>query len=239
MSILTLVRHGQASFMAENYDKLSPLGELQARKLGEFWLKNGVAFDCTYHGPAQRHIRTAEIVADVYRGAGAAWPEATVIPDLDEFDAAVILRTLMPILAESHEPVRELNEAYRNGANSPDVGIHLERLFQEVARHWSMGTVHSPHVESWEEFRTRVSRGIQEIRSAAPKSSGSVVFTSGGPIAATVGLAQDLAPHKAIELVWVSRNSSFSEFLFSGDRFSLSSFNTSPHLDDRALLTYR
>src|SRR5882724_7348539 len=102
MSILTLVRHGQASYMAENYDKLSPLGEQQARKLGEFWLKRGVTFDCVFQGPAQRHIRTAEIVADVYRNAGAPWPEVTTVDDLNEFDASAVLRILMPILAEIH-----------------------------------------------------------------------------------------------------------------------------------------
>jgi broad specificity phosphatase PhoE len=135
--------------------------------------------------------------------------------------------------------VREMNYAYQKGASSPEAGVLLERLFEEVARHWSLGTAEAPDIESWSEFSARVCRGIQMIRGATPKSSRSVVFTSGGPIAATVGLAQELSPQKAIELVWVSRNSGYSEFLFSGDRFSLSSFNAYPHLDDRALLTYR
>ncbi|MEO8131719.1 MAG: phosphoglycerate mutase family protein [Bryobacteraceae bacterium] len=239
MSQLTLVRHGQASYMAENYDKLSPLGERQARKLGEFWLKAGVSFDRVFQGPAQRHIRTAEIVADVYRHAETPWPEATIISALDEFDATLLLQRLMPMLCERHEPVRLLQEAYKKGLDSPHVGLLLERLFEEVARHWSLGSIHAADVESWAEFQARVRRGIDSVRSSVPKSSKSVVFTSGGPIAATVGLVQDLAPQKAIELVWVSKNSAYSEFLFSGERFSLSSFNTHPHLDDRGLLTYR
>jgi broad specificity phosphatase PhoE len=225
--------------MAENYDKLSPLGELQARKLGEFWLKSGVSFDRVFQGPAQRHIRTAEIVADVYRNAGAPWPESSIINDVDEFDATLLMQRLMPALCAAHEPVRQLREAYTDSVDSPHVGLHLERLFEEVARHWSLGSIHAPGVETWADFRARVQRGIDTIRSTTPKSSSSVVFTSGGPIAATVGLAHNLAPHKAIELVWVSKNSAYSEFLFSGDRFSLSSFNTHPHLDDRTLLTYR
>jgi broad specificity phosphatase PhoE len=239
MSQLTLVRHGQASFMAENYDKLSPLGELQSLKLGEFWLKNGVTFDLAFQGPAQRHRHTASIVADVYRRAGAPWPEPATIADLDEFDAATLFRVLTPLLVEAHPSVRCLHEAYQEGANSKEAPFLMERLFEEVARHWSIGTVLSPGLESWSEFYTRVVRGIQHVRAVSPKSSRSVCFTSGGPIAVTVGLAQGSAPQKTIELVWVSRNSSYSEFLFSGERFSLSSFNTNPHLDDRALLTYR
>ena len=67
MALLTLVRHGQASFLQDNYDKLSERGELQSRILGEYWLRTGAAFDQVYYGPACRHLRTGEIVAEVYR----------------------------------------------------------------------------------------------------------------------------------------------------------------------------
>jgi broad specificity phosphatase PhoE len=239
MSLLTLVRHGQASYMAKNYDKLSPVGERQARKLGEFWLKTGTTFDLVFQGPAERHARTATIVAEVFKEAGRPWPQPVTIPGVDEFDAGLLMRLLVPILAERHEPVREMQEAFVRGADTPEAGLLLQRLFEEVARHWSSGTADVPEMESWSAFRTRICSGIRQIRSLAPKSSSSVVFTSGGPIAATIAIAQDLSPRKAIELVWVSRNSSYSEFLFSGDRFSLSSFNAHPHIEDRALLTYR
>jgi broad specificity phosphatase PhoE len=238
MSLLTMVRHGQASYMAENYDKLSPMGERQARKLGEFWVRQRVSFDRVFYGPAQRHIRTGEIVRDLFREADIDWPEPVIVRDLDEFDAAKLMTILMPVLAEKNEVVRSLNEAYQAGRENPDVGLLLERLFEHVARIWASGHEH-PELESWADFRARVARGIGQIRSASPKSSNVVVFTSGGPIAATTGAAQDSRPEKAMELVWVSRNSSYSEFLFSGDRFSLSSFNSIPHLDDRSLITYR
>ena len=39
MSVLTLVRHGQASFFAADYDRLSPAGEGQARHLGDYWAR--------------------------------------------------------------------------------------------------------------------------------------------------------------------------------------------------------
>src|SRR3984893_14433603 len=42
MGLITLVRHGQASFLKEDYDKLSELGELQARTLGEYWVARDV-----------------------------------------------------------------------------------------------------------------------------------------------------------------------------------------------------
>ena len=64
MSILYLVRHGQASFASENYDQLSPLGERQARQLGEHWVALGLRFDRVYIGPKQRHLQTQAAVAE-------------------------------------------------------------------------------------------------------------------------------------------------------------------------------
>ncbi|MBM3814434.1 MAG: hypothetical protein FJW20_22650 [Acidimicrobiia bacterium] len=66
MSILYVIRHGQASFLSENYDRLSELGERQSRLLGEHWLSRGRRFDQVYYGPCERQIRTGGEVA----GAG-------------------------------------------------------------------------------------------------------------------------------------------------------------------------
>jgi broad specificity phosphatase PhoE len=65
------------------------------------------------------------------------------------------------------------------------------------------------------------------------------VFTSGGVIGATVRLALDLPPQRTLEVSWTARNAGYTEFLFSPDRFSLSSFNNHPHFEDAELLTYR
>ena len=74
MSLLYLVRHGQASFFAEDYDRLSTLGELQARRLGEFWAARGVRFDATFSGPAVRQQRTAEIIVKTMAELGCPCP---------------------------------------------------------------------------------------------------------------------------------------------------------------------
>jgi hypothetical protein len=59
-------------------------------------------------------------------------------------------------------------------------------------------------------------------------------LTAGSPRTGLHLPAQD-----TVQLSWVSRNCSYSEFLFSGDRFTLSSFNSYPHLKKDLLLTYR
>ncbi|MFZ1974119.1 MAG: phosphoglycerate mutase family protein, partial [Candidatus Acidiferrales bacterium] len=75
MGNLYLVRHGQASFLQQNYDKLSPVGEAQARLLGEYWARRGITFDRVCVGPRERQKDTVELVRAAYRTSGTAFPE--------------------------------------------------------------------------------------------------------------------------------------------------------------------
>src|SRR5690348_15729103 len=99
MSSLALVRHGTASFFADDYDVLSPLGEAQARHLGDHWARRGDAFGEVYVGPRRRQQRTAELVGGQVRRAGRPWPEPVVVAGLDEYDLAGLLQRLAPDLA--------------------------------------------------------------------------------------------------------------------------------------------
>src|SRR5262249_9030082 len=91
VSTLTLVRHGQASFFSEDYDRLSPIGEAQSRNLGAYWVRLGETFSEVYVGPLRRQQRTAELVGEEFRRAGLRWPEPTVIAALNEYDLAGLL----------------------------------------------------------------------------------------------------------------------------------------------------
>jgi broad specificity phosphatase PhoE len=239
MALLTLVRHGQASFLKENYDKLSALGELQARRLGEYWVKAGAVFHQSYHGPAERQIRTGAIVAAVFREHGAAWPNSELVPELDEYAGIQVMRTFLPDVMEKHEDIRALEQEFRSAGEKSAAARVYDRLFQRITRMWVAGALDAPDVESWAKFCERVDRGLARIRDHAPKNGRIAVFTSGGVIAAATRAALDLSPHKTLELSWTSRNASYAEFLFSGERFSLSSFNNLPHLDEPGLITYR
>jgi phosphohistidine phosphatase SixA len=65
MAELVLVRHAQASFGADDYDKLSDLGWRQSRWLGEYFAERGAAFDHVML-VAQRHAQT-------WMGSRRAW----------------------------------------------------------------------------------------------------------------------------------------------------------------------
>jgi broad specificity phosphatase PhoE len=222
--------------MAEDYDRLSPTGEEQARRLGRYWTSRGIVFDRVCSGPAKRHIRTAELVGDEYANAGLPWPQPVTLTEVDEIDAGYLMRSHLPVLAERDERVRVLNDAFQNGIDSPQAGELLQSLFEEIALHWCRGLVDVEGMESWKNFGQRVWTGIEKARS---EGESIVVFTSGGPISATIARVLDLTPEKALEFLWMTRNCSFSEFLANNGKFSLSTYNAFPHLDEAFLLTYR
>ena len=225
--------------MAADYDRLSPLGELQAGKLGEFWGRHGITFQQVISGPARRHLRTCEIAGEAVKRAGLQWPDPMVVKDVDELDAGKVMNVYLPLLLQHDEQVRRLHDEFRAAEKTPEAGRLLQSLFEMVAEHWAEERIPVSEIETWQAFRERVSRAICGIRQSAPKSSSTVVFTSAGPIAATLSLVFDLPPKKSLDLIWTSRNSAYAEFLFTGGRFSLSSYNSFPHLDAREQLTYR
>ncbi len=240
MALLTLVRHGQASFLQDDYDKLSALGQRQSTLLGQFWLRTRAGIDRVYHGPARRHIHTGELVAEVFRKAGERFPDPLPAPELDEYPGIEVFRTFLPALIEKHADIRALEQSFREaGGNSDSAARLYDRLFQRITRMWAAGELDAPDVESWVQFCARIDAGIARIRASVGANRRIAVFTSGGVIAATVRLALDLSPQRTLELSWTPRNASYTELLTSGERFSLSCFNSHPHLEDPALLTYR
>jgi broad specificity phosphatase PhoE len=239
MSVLTLVRHGQASYMEEDYDRLSALGEEQARKLGDFWVRHDIRFDLCFHGPARRHRRTAEIAAEVVKSAGMPWPEMVAVPELDEVDAALLMRVLAPRLVKADPNVRQLFADFEANRHTPEGGYKLQKLFEAAMRRWCSGEFDCEEFETWTQLQDRVQTAIRRIRETAGSGKNVVAISSGGPISATMASALNLPPAVAIELLWLSRNCSFAEFLFSNERFTMHSFNSIPHLDEVRLLTYR
>jgi len=226
--------------MAANYDQLSENGERQARLLGEHWLRAGTRFEQVHTGPAERQIRTAEIAGAVLRAAGEPWPEVTVHPELDEFPAEAVLRRFTPPLAASHPEIAEGVAAFQAATDFVVKQRSFDRLLREVSRRWLAGEVSAPDIPSWQDFCHRVEAAVRRITEGAPKSSNVAVFTSGGPTAVTTRVALGLTYEATLDLTWSPRNASYSEFLFTAGRFSLSTFNLTPHLAaEPALLTYR
>lgn len=91
MSTLFLVRHGQASFGADDYDKLSPVGHQQAHLLGRYFADRGVRPVRVMTGTLRRQRETWAGIAAGLATAGIDTPPPLVRNSLDEYDAERIL----------------------------------------------------------------------------------------------------------------------------------------------------
>ena len=214
MGHLLLVRHGQASLGADNYDHLSPLGQRQSQRLGEYWRSLGLKIDAVMIGTLQRHAQT---LAGIEQGLQA--PLTPVLwPGLNEYDADAVIRSVHP----APHPRPTTPEAYR---------AHF-RLLRDGLRQWMQGHVAPEGMPSWADFVDGVRGALDQIQH---HHEGTVlIVSSGGPIATAIAQVLQLDPEIAIELNLRMRNTSVSEFDFHRRRISCVSFNALPHLAEPA-----
>jgi broad specificity phosphatase PhoE len=92
MPTLYLVRHGQASFGAADYDNLSDLGHQQAEQLGRYFQSKNLTFDAAYAGTLCRHAQTFSGIA---RGMGMD-QAALLRPTLNEYDSDAVVEAIHP-----------------------------------------------------------------------------------------------------------------------------------------------
>lgn len=236
MATLLLVRHGQASFGATKYDRLSPTGEEQSRRLGAYLSRIGQPVDVIYTGPRQRQIRTAELAAEVMRDQGLRVPDPIVVPELDEVAAEDVLQEQLPrLLAENPKLQRLVQTVTSAGASSRAI----DDVVAEVAAMWLRGEIRADGLETWEAFSNRVERCLENIIANASKGQRVLAFTSGGTIGASIRYVLGLDPERTLRLAQIIRNTSLTEVLFSGRRLTLATFNALPHLEHPTLVTYR
>jgi broad specificity phosphatase PhoE len=233
------VRHAQASFLAENYDELSPAGEAQSRLLGKYWATRNLRFDRVCVGPRVRHIDTVKFVREAYQLGGFCFPEAQIISEFDEYPAEAVMKHGLPRLLEVDPRARELHQAFLRSAQPEEQQARFQRLFEVVVGEWAHGTLRVDGVETWLEFCSRVNAGFDRFLSAGNRGERTAIFTSGGPCAVALQRALEISPKQTLLSSWMVRNSSWSEFLYSAKRFSLSSFNAHGHIIEPSHLTYR
>lgn len=244
MGQLVVVRHGQASLTkafsgagTAGYDELSEHGRGQARALGSHLATYGPAFDGVYTGPARRQRDTAALAGEVVRERGGAWPDATLLPELDEHDAFGLLRLAVELLG--HEPEIAAGRAALAAAASPAERSHtFQRLFEAVMHRWLQGSFAPEDVEPWPRFRARVLAGLERIVADAPARA--IAFSSVGPLAVLLQRALGTDDATSFRSAWRIRNASLTTFVFDGKgRVTLDGFNALPHLPDPSTWTFR
>jgi broad specificity phosphatase PhoE len=239
MGSLLIVRHAQASFLSDDYDRLSAIGEAQSQILGEYWAVRNLAFDRVFAGPRVRHTDTVKFVSTAYKNFDHDFPAAEVLAEFDEYPAEALLEHGVPIMLETNQHVRDLHAAFLRGVEADERRAAFQRFYEVVVMEWVRGALSIKGVETWLEFCSRVNEGIDKVLSTSGRAQRVAIFTSGGPTAVALQRALHISPERTMQSSWMLRNSSWSEFLFSPTRFTLSSFNCYGHITEPAHLTYR
>lgn len=232
MGSIYLIRHGQASFGADDYDVLSPTGVQQAQVLGTHLAQLGVRFDRCISGSLQRQQHTARAALEQLDAA----PALEIDDAFNEFDADAVIRALVPGILDK-EP--EALDILRNGANNR---AEFQRLFAKLIDRWVSGEHNVSGLQSWQAFVSQVEGGLKRILELADSKQSIAVFTSGGTITALLHLITEVPASKAFELNWQIVNTSLSLLKFRGREVSLASFNSHVHLQllkAPELITYR
>ena len=215
MGNLYLVRHGQASFGAADYDNLSDMGVRQSEQLGAYFAKKKLAFEAVLCGTLKRHGQTWNGIA---QGMGDAAPTLSPLawPGLNEYDSEAVIAAIYP-----HPLTRP---------DSPEMYKHHFRLLRDGLTQWMNGVVSPKGMPTYAEFVRGVVSALDHVRS---QHTGNVlIVSSGGPISTAVGHILGTACETTIELNMRIRNSSITELVFTPKRHMLLTYNTLPHLDD-------
>ena len=214
MAEFYLVRHGQASFGAKNYDNLSQLGHQQARWLGDYFNARGVEFSQIYRGDMQRHAQTAEGIVLGLENK----PNTIVHTGFNEFDFQKVGKGYLSAFPEKALP-----------ENPKPADFY--RLLKLAMYAWSQDELDKTHLqESWLEFQARVRQALSEVCAQNIKQP-ILIVSSGGAIAMLMSLVLGIDAKQVIELNMQIRNTSISHFYFNKDTIRLASFNNIPHLD--------
>lgn len=212
MGNLYLVRHGQASFGAADYDNLSELGHRQSVRLGEYFAGKGLQFEAVIVGTLRRHAQTW---AGIAQGAGLT-QQALEWPGLNEYDSAAVIHAIHPAPLEKPD--------------TPEMYRHHFRLLRDGLTQWMNGVVSPQGMPSYDAFVEGVTSALDHVRR---QHTGNVlIVSSGGPISTAVGHVLGTTPETTIELNLRIRNSSVTELTYTPKRHMLVTYNTLPHLDD-------
>jgi broad specificity phosphatase PhoE len=229
MGVVYIVRHGQASFGAEDYDELSELGCRQSTALGHA-LKGRFQPDLIVSGSLRRHQQTAKACLHAMGSTqdiveDAAW---------NEFDHQELLLKHEPLFADRTAMYKKLGEA-------PNPIGAFEQLFRDSMVRWTAGQHDADYTETWPQFHNRCVDALDALISRLGESKTALVFSSGGPISQISGNLMGLTPERAMLLPASFANCGMTKIIYGRRGTYLSTLNEHGWFEgiNRPLLTYR
>ena len=230
MSVLYLVRHGQAAFDADDYDQLSELGFEQSRILGTALRPRIPSPDAVIMGSMRRHRETAEACLEAM-GVKAT---PSISAKLDEYDHDEVVFQLEPRWRDRSLMRSEL-------AREGEPKRAFQRVFERAIQRWTSEPQSDAYPEPFTTFRARCEDALRALTSDLGHSKTVLVFTSGGPIALMMGSLLGLSAADSLRVQWRLVNAGVSKIVVGRTGPTVGSLNEHGHLEveGKRLITYR
>ena len=233
MMRVLLVRHAQAAFDQDDYDRLSPLGWRQAARLGAWWRAESCVPDAVWTGGLRRQVETARACLAALAAQGQGMPPLRVEPALREFDHREIFYRHRPDLLDAAALARWKQE-------SADYSATFAQTYGAALARWMDGRFGADYAESWPQFQARCLGGVSALIAAAVNHGHGciAVFTSAGPISTIIQACRDVPDAQLAALQSSLANTGVTELQVvpsaaSGapvSTWQLHSVNATPHL---------
>ncbi|MBP2388840.1 histidine phosphatase family protein [Paeniglutamicibacter kerguelensis] len=217
MSVLYLVRHGQASFGTEDYDRLSPRGKDQSQSLGNFLMRAGTTPTSITSGDMKRQRQTAQGLIEA-----ADWDTTLDIdPGWDEFNAS------------------DLISAYpTDDPSAKSDSRAFQRLLEKASTRWASGDHDADYLETFTAFTDRVDAALDRAVDGLGSGQSAVVVSSSGVIAWAAARLLDGGFQQWLALNRVTVNSGVTKIVSGASGKTMVTFNDHGHLPS-SWITYR
>jgi broad specificity phosphatase PhoE len=225
MPTVLLVRHGQASFGAADYDVLSEVGRRQA--------------DITAASLAERDYHPARLLSGTLRrqqetaaafGALGA-PDLEVDPRWDEF-------LTDDVLAHHSDSALRIEG---DGAGATLTNRSFQAALEPALAEWVAHAERSPTSQTWPQFSGAAPAALEELAADLDTGETAVIVTSGGAIAAAVGAVLGAPAEVFAALNRSLVNAGVTKLVIGATGINVLTVNDHSHLElvDRELVTYR
>lgn len=229
MSTIHIIRHGQASFGAKDYDQLSPIGYEQASLLGDHLKQLNLEIQEVVIGEMKRHAQTAE--SSLQKISYSNLP--IIDSSWNEYDHIEILSRLRPEYADIEFIKNEI-------IHLPEPMKEFQKIFEAAMKRWASGNYDSEYQESWEDLRNRTFRGLNNIKQRLEPNKTILVYTSAGAISALLSNLMDLDVVGSFKLQWKIANCSISSVKIEDNNIVINGLHVADFFQKKPhLLTYR
>lgn len=198
-----LVRHAQAGNL-KDYDQISELGKLQAKKLGNFFHSKEIHFDCLISGTLKRHVLTLNYVVDDLNSK--KYMKFESLNEISEKDFI----NLLNYFKEKDHTIKYIYKKFltNNLKNSKQKYLYMV-LLKKIFENWIFD---NNSIYNFSDFKNKVYEFFFHLEDLIYQNNyqNILVVSSGTPIALLIGKILKLDDQKSLELLKKIYNTAYT-----------------------------